>query len=192
MSRRSRTKKGSSSTVVLLVLGLLGTAGGVVLWQTSSRGTVEAVVLRNKPGLDLDKLKRFVDDPDFYLDIQTSEKTLKTKTREEPIGNGLRFTLEEPIVLDDIETINVMDENVNVKVAGRRVGLPDTKLDRVEIGREREVTGDRYVVALEGSTSTGALIGYVLMAVFGLVFVVGLLMFVTGNVVGGKKRSRQK
>jgi len=169
---------------VAIVSGTIGIAG-IAVTTFSGGGTVKSVLLRKNAGIDLDEIRELVDSPDFYLVLKTEGGVVKTGVQEEPIGNGLRFDLANPLALDEIRTIAVMDKNLNIEtdILGQ-IGLPDRKIDRVEVRSDREIKGGKLLIHLEGPESAMRIIGWILSAA-GAVLVMGcLVILIVRNVVG--------
>lgn len=108
---------------------------------------------------------------DFYLKLVTPDGgELKLPPFEDtPLGNGLTWTLDKPIALDQIARVEVWDDNGM---------LPDKQLDRIEIpSNEWEIDGQTFHVRMNGQKleaprwatplmSVGAVLGAVIVLRF--------------------------
>ena len=121
-------------TAVALAILALG-VGWLFLAPT---GTVDKIHVTRKDTFI--ELPRLFGNPSFYLRIRTLQgiQRLDTKTRT-PIGNGLVWTLEQPVPLASIYEAELFEDGI----------LSDKLVDRVAINDRREV-GQRFQFQLKG------------------------------------------
>jgi len=186
MTRKSGGMQGRVNKNLPIAGGILVLAGlSAVLF--SGGGAVDDVLIEEKGGIDLGEIRNLVDSPDYYLVIRTSAGATETEVQEEPIGNGLRFVLEDSIAIDSIRSIDVMDKNLNVETGIGKIGLPDRKMDRVEVRGRRSLKGSKFLIHLQGSESVLSIIGWVLAGIGGVLLAGTGLMMLAQNIVGTDK-----
>ena len=137
-SKRPKDK----GTLWLAVAGLALGACGVLLWITSSPGTVESVVVVKNEGFEpIGALQ--LGQPDYFIELHLDGETRRLETKENtPIGNGLRWELENPAPLESFEEIHIHNKGL----------LGSKLLDRVAVSQWQE-TGQEFTFYLEGRLS---------------------------------------
>jgi hypothetical protein len=109
---------------------------------------------------------------DFYLKLFLPDGSeLKLQPFDDtPLGNGLTWTLDKPIPLDQIARVEVWDDNSM---------LPDKQLDRIEIPMSAwEIDGQTFHLRMNGSKLEPPRWATPLIGVGAMLFAVVLLRFV--------------
>ena len=165
--------------LALLSAAVLAVGLGMRFWwaEPSDLGVVQKIRLEAKQGIDLKKIEEVLDTPDYYLEIQSEQGSMKTEPfKDTPVGSGLTFTPPVPMRLADIKEIRVFDSDTVGK---------DTLVDRVD----RPVwstPGEKFVISMEGqrpNSSRHQALGTGLAVGGGAVLLLALLAFVRAQVV---------
>jgi hypothetical protein len=118
--------------LLLAIPGLALLAIGLYYYNDiEDNGYVDTIKLTTKPGLvgQVSESVRLVEpgNPDLYLKITIAgqKAPAQTKTyKDMPVGNGLQWPLDKPILMSDLKQVDVWDENT----------FKDKQLDHITLG----------------------------------------------------------
>lgn len=116
---------------------------GLMLWrQEPDLGIVREIRISAKPGIDIRKIEEVLDTPDYYLEVMSQPKSIRTATMEDTrVGNGLTFVLPVPMRVVDVNEVKVWDAN--------SLGRDDRLVDRVD-RPGRGTAGEKFQFDLRG------------------------------------------
>ncbi len=150
MTRRYGVLLGS----ILLLLA------GLVAAYLSPHGSVDAVLVRKQPGVDL-RIISIPDAPDYSLEFHFEDGgEYRTDTVENtPIGNGILFQTPS-MLLEEISEIRLWEDN-SFNVSDTKLSvIPDEIVDRVMVQNRRSLKGQRISFELKGKRSLRRLSSY--------------------------------
>ena len=140
-------------------------------------GTVEAIRITGKAGIDLKKIEEVLDTPDYFIEVLTEKGSVRTETFEDtPVGGGKEFKLPVPIRVVDVTEVKVWDEEAVGK---------DKLIDRID-RPGRGAAGEKFQFDLTGWTppkSKDWRIGISLVGVGGVVLLLTIVKFVRAQVL---------
>jgi hypothetical protein len=160
----------SRAPALLGLVGLIAALVGAALALRASAGQVTTIRV-TKHGLLPESL---VGSPDYYLTVGTrAGKSIITKGYEDtPIGNGLDFKVPQPLALEDVAHVELMDEDVG----------SDDMRDRVDV-RERISKGQNYQFELIGPAAPQKTAGYIALAAGGALVVLAAILWVRSHAI---------
>ena len=159
-------------------LALLG-LGVYKYYDIEDDGTVHTIQLATKPGMvgQASEALRLISvgTPDLYLKIKTADGAqVRTFTHEDtPVGNGLKWALDKPLRMRDVQEVEVWDEDA----------VRDNFADRVSLGSAWSAEGQTYRIALLGERSQPPKWALPVAVGGGVVTLVVLLRFVWDQVI---------
>jgi hypothetical protein len=163
-------RRKARAPLLLGVLGLVSALVGGALVLRAGAGQVTKIRV-TKHGLLPESI---MGSPDYYLNVGTrARKSIETKGYEDtPIGNGLDFTLPQPLPLEDVAHIELMDADVG----------GDDMRDRVDV-RERISKGQDYQFELIGPPAPRKTAGYAALGVGGALLVLAAILWVRSHAI---------
>jgi hypothetical protein len=163
-------RRKSRAPALMGLVGLIAALVGGALVLRAGAGQVTKIRV-TKHGLLPESL---MGSPDYYVTVSTrAGKSSTTKGYEDtPIGNGLDFTLPQPLVMEEVAHVELMDADVG----------GDDMRDRVDV-RERISKGQDYQFELIGPASRRKTAGYVALSVGGALVVLAAILWVRSHAI---------
>jgi len=151
--------------LILATLAAIALIAGLVLTLRVGEGRVETIRVTKHSMLP----ESLVGTPDYYLaiDLHDKPRIAAEGYTDIPIGNGLDFKLPEPLELESIAHLVLMDKDV----------VSDDIIDRVDV-RERRCRGQNYEFELMGPPPPERTAAYTALGVGGALLALAAILAV--------------